>query len=378
MRIAFLGHKRIPSREGGVEVVVGELATRMAELGHDVTVYNRSSRRADGTGSGCSDDEYQDSIYNGVHIKYVPTVDIRGIAALTASFEAMKLAVEGHPDVIHVHAEGPCASIGIAKRAGIRTVATIHGLDWKRAKWGRLASSWIKHGERVAAKSADEIIVLSEEIRRYFEKTYNRKTHYIENGVDLAPVVPPNIIFEKYNLIKNSYILYLGRIVPEKGLHYLIDAFIGLDTGCKLIIAGGPSDSKGYYESVKRKSEKDSRIQFIGHVDGNELAELYSNALFFVLPSDLEGMPMSLLEAMSYGQCCLTSDIPECADVIAGCGLTFARSDVKDLRRRLGILLHNGDFRLDCGLRARQRVLASYNWDSVVARTLEVYRGESA
>lgn len=165
MKIAMLGHKRMPSREGGVEVVVTELATRMAALGHDVTVYNRGGHNV----AGAQFDARPVSWYQGVHIKTVRTLDVRGLAALTSSFTATKAALADKPDLIHFHAEGPCACIGMARRAGVRTIATIHGLDWQRAKWGKLASTYIRHGESVAAHQADEIIVLSKNMRDYFQ-----------------------------------------------------------------------------------------------------------------------------------------------------------------------------------------------------------------
>ncbi len=230
LKIAMLGHKRIPSREGGVEVVVEELATRMAALGHDVTVYNRAGHNVAGSEFDERANRGGDYEYHGVHIKTVQTLDIRGAAALTSSYFATKVAIADKPDVIHFHAEGPSAMIGMAKHAGIRSVATIHGLDWQRAKWGWLASRYLKHGEQAAATKADEIIVLSRSVQRYFEQTYGHKTNFIPNGVSIKEPVNADLITKRYGLTCGSYILFLGRIVPEKGVHYLIEAYKALDT----------------------------------------------------------------------------------------------------------------------------------------------------
>lgn len=181
-----------------------------------------------------------------------------------------------------------------------RCIAIIHGIDWQREKWKNgFGSKYIKFGEKVAVKYADEIIVLSKGVQDYFQKTYGRKTVFIPNGVNRPEVYAPEQIKEKYGLEKEDYILYLGRLVPEKGVHYLIEAFKSIQTDKKLVIAGGASDTDEYMERLKKLAAGDKRIIFTGFVQGRILEELYSNAYVYVLPSDLEGMPLSLLEAMS-------------------------------------------------------------------------------
>ncbi len=361
----------MPSREGGVEVVVKELSTRMVALGHEVTVYSRKGHNA----AGKEYDQEKTCEYKGVAVKQVATFDIKGLAALTSSYFATKAAMEDSPDLIHFHAEGPCAMIPLAKRRGFRTVATIHGLDWQRAKWGKLASAYIKFGEKMAARHADEIIVLSRNVQNYFKTEYGRNTIFIPNGIESHTSVLPDIIKREYDLEKNGYALFLGRIVPEKGLHYLIKAFKGLETNMKLVVAGGSSDSRGYFEEVRKESSSDPRILFTGFIQGQLLEELYSNAAVYILPSDLEGMPMSLLEAMSYGCCCLTSDIEECSTVLENAGLTFPRGDVAALRESLAFLFANKTKLDELGSAAKLRVEANYNWNDVVRRTLDAYLG---
>lgn len=381
MKIAMIGHKRIPSREGGVEIVVEELATRMAARGNRVVAYNRKGHNVAGA-------EFDDTVntsnepfsYRGVRVIPVTTIDAKGMAALSSSFFATLKAIAAKPDVIHYHAEGPCVMLRLAHWAGIRTVATIHGLDWQRAKWGKFASTYLKFGERTAAKCADEVILLSRGVQEYFQRTYGRSTRLIPNGIEPVESVAADLIAKKWGLVKDSYVLFLGRIVPEKGVHYLIDAFKRLDTGKRLVIAGGASDSAEYYESVRKAAGSDPRIVLAGFTQGAELAELYSNAYAYVLPSDLEGMPMSLLEALSYGNCCLTSDIPECADVLKGengvmHGVTFRQGDVDDLAARLQELLDHPDTVAAFGKDAAAYVTGRYNWDKVVQATLKLYRG---
>lgn len=371
MKIAMIGHKRIPSREGGVEIVVEELATRMVKKGHDVTCYNRGGKHVAGTEFS----NRQLKEYKGVTLKKVFTIDKKGLAAMTSSFFATIKALFSKAKVVHYHAEGPCAMMWMIKWfSRKKIIATIHGLDWQRAKWGGFATKYIKFGEKMAVKYADEIIVLSENVKKYFESTYNRETVFIPNGVSEPKILKPELIKEKYNIAKDEYILYLGRMVPEKGIHYLIDAFREIKTDKKLIIAGGASDTDSYYQEIKEKAKNDDRILFTGFVQGQELEELFSNAYIYCLPSDLEGMPLSLLEAMSYGNCCLTSNIDECSEVVEDKGVTFQKSNVEDLKCQLDKLIKDEKLVQKYKSDSKEFILNKYNWDSVVDMTLNLYK----
>lgn len=371
MRIAMIGHKRYGSREGGVEVVVTELARRMAVLGHEVTCYDRSGSDVM-TGDAA---DVRERVVDGVRVVPVRTIDKKGLAALSSSYFATKMAIKDRPDVIHYHAEGPCVPLPLAKHAGIWTVATIHGLDWKRAKWGKLASTYIKMGERAAATKADGLVVLSKSAQSYFEGAYGRTATFIPNGIEPKQPRSANQIKEKWGLDSGSYLLYLGRLVPEKRPELLIEAFRELDTEKRLVIAGGGSDTSEYEASLRDAAQGDPRVLFTGFVSGEPLEELYSNCYTYVLPSDVEGMPMSLLEAMAYGCCCITSDIPECADVLSGNGLTFEKGNADSLAGAMDSVLSNYELAVLYGTGAHDYVASNFNWDSVVERTLAVYGG---
>ncbi len=373
LRIAMLGHKRIPSREGGVEIVVEELATRMVARGHDVVCYNRRGKHVSGR-------EYGTAVgkeHRGVRLKRVLTIDKKGLAAVTASFFATLRAAFGRYDVVHFHAEGSCAFMWLARLFGKRCIVTVHGLDWQREKWkSGFGSKFIRLGERMAVKHAHEIIVLSEGVKNYFFNARARETRFIPNGVSLPEVRPAEYITEQYGLKKDDYILFLGRIVPEKGLRYLIEAFKQVKTDKKLVIAGGSSDTAEFLEEVHALAAGDDRILFTGFVSGRPLEELYSNAYIYTLPSDLEGMPLSLLEAMSYGNCCLTSDIPECAEVVEDKAVTFPRGDVAALTETLQRLCDNPDEVARYQAGAAAFITEKYNWESVVDKTMALYRRE--
>lgn len=226
----------------------------------------------------------------------------------------------------------------------------------------------------MAVKYADEIIVLSSEVKKYFKDTYGRKTRYIPNGVIRPDKIEADLIEKKFGLKKDSYILYLGRIVPEKGEHYLIEAFKDIETNKKLVIAGGSSDTDEYMEQLKQMAEQDDRIVFTGFVQGQLLQELYSNAYVYVLPSDLEGMPLSLLEAMSYGNCCLTSDIKECTEVVGNKAVAFKKSDVKDLQDKLQKLCDDSKLVDNYKDQAADYICKKYDWNEIVDKTLQLYR----
>ena len=370
LRIAVFGQKRL-SREGGVEIVVKELCTRMAQQGCHVTCYNRSGHHV----SGAEYDDIDNTNYEGIRQMCVPTIEKKGLAAVSSSFFAALYSAFGKYDVVHIHAEGPAFFCWIPKLFGKRVVNTIHGLDWDREKWrGSIASKFIRGGEKNAVKYADEIIVLSKGVQDYFKETYGRETHFIPNGVNRPQIREANLITEKFGLKKDSYILFLGRLVPEKGIRYLVEAFKNVKTDKKLVIAGGSSDTDSFMAELKELANGDARILFTGFVQGAMLDELYSNAYIYTLPSDLEGMPLSLLEAMSYGNCCLVSDIPECAEVVEDKALIFKKSDVKDLQEKLQDACDHPE-KVDVHKKqAADFICKKYNWDEVVKETMKLYR----
>lgn len=372
MKIAMIGHKRIPSREGGVEIVVEELSTRLVKEGHQVDAYNRKGKNVQDKNADKENKKLKE--YKGVRIITVPTINQKGIDALLYSILATIKALFGHYDVIHYHAEGPCAMLWLPHLFKIKTVATIHGLDWQRSKWGGLATKYIKFGEKIAAKYADEIIVLSKNVQKYFKDTYNRDTNFIPNGVNKPIIREPKIIKEKYGLEKDNYILFLARIVPEKGLHYLIEAYKQIDTDKKLVIAGGASHTNDYLNKIKEMIKDDNRIIMTGFVQGEELEELYSNCYLYCLPSDVEGMPLSLLEAMSYGNCCLVSSIPENKDVVKNKGIIFQKSNTEDLKNKLNSLLNNFAIIDKIKNDSSEYICSKFNWNDITNKTIKLYK----
>lgn len=356
MKIAIIGHKRIPSREGGIEVVVEELATRLVEKGNEVTVYNRHSKNQ----------EFKQKNYKGIKIIDNFTINKNSLNALIYSFIASIKILFKKYDIIHYHALGPSAMLIIPKffKKKTKIVVTVHGLDWKRAKWNKLASWYLKLGEKIIAKYADDIIVLSENNKKYFKNTYDRETIFIPNGVTKNEKKSPNIIKEKYGLTED-YILFVSRIVPEKGLHYLLEAYDSLKLKYKLVIAGNNKPDDKYYIKIKELASKSKNIIMTGLVDEKILSELYSNASLYVLPSEIEGMSMSLLEAISYECPVLVSDIEENIQ-LAKKENSFKTKDSKDLLMKLEKKLKTPK---------KQNInIDNYDWDIIVNKTLDIYK----
>ena len=369
-RVAMIGHKFIPSRDGGVEVVVSNLAPHLAEIGYDVTCYNRTSRQSRKlrkTGELMRE-------YRGVRLVWVPTVDRRGLAAMTSSVFATIRASFSRADLIHFHTEGPYILCWLPRLFGKKIVVTVHGLDHMRQKWGRFASAYIMQGEKAAVRHAHSIIVLSNGVWAYFREKYGRETVLIPNGIDPAEIRPACEITKQFGLASREYILFLGRLVPEKGIHYLIKAYQMLRTDKKLVIVGGTSDTDDYVRQLYAMAGDSPSIIFTGFQQGAVAEELYSNAYLYVLPSDLEGMPLTLLEAMNYGCCCVTSDIGECVDVMDGCGFSFPRGNTEALREILQDLCDHPDKAEAHRGEARKVVSSKYTWQDITAQTDALYR----
>ena len=340
MRVAVIGHKQIPGRSGGVEVVVEELATRLVSRGVEVTAYNR---RLEGRPSPAT--------YGGVRLVDVFAPDSKKLNAVVYSYLATVRAIASGADVIHYHALGPAASLWLAKLFGKKVVVTVHGLNYKTPKWKGFGAKYIKFGERLAMRRADEVVVLSRSIQDYYRIEYGRECRFLPNGLSMPEGVEDDSCLDRLGLRGRDFLLCVSRLVPGKGLETLIEALKGVETDAELVIAG------------------DSRIRLIGFADKDDLCTLYSAARLFVFPSEAEGMPMALLEAMWFDCPCLVSDIPENVEVLEGYGETFPVGDVATLRIKLQSACNAWPAREDM----RGVVAASHDWEKIADETLRIY-----
>ena len=369
MKIAYIGQKGIPAGFGGVDFHVEELSKRLVQKGHRVYVYVRNWH---------TDRNLKE--YCGVRLVHTTTIRTKHldtpVHSLTSSFDS----IFQDYDIVHYHALGPTIFCWLPRFLPGKVVATIHGLDWQRGKWGSFAKVFLKFTERTATYIPDKTIVVSKSQKEYFKRKYRRECIYIPNGVNIPRAkARSRIIKEKYGLSGEDYLLWMGRLTPEKRVDWLIKAFKEIKSkvlSLKLVVAGGSSATDDYVRGLKKLAGDGERIIFTGYVSGQEKEELFINALLFILPSYLEGLPIVLLEAMSYRLPCLVSDIPPHKEVISEGmdGFIFQSYDFSDLVKKLGRLLQNPDRLRNIGENARRKVEKEYNWDEVARKTENVYK----
>jgi len=358
MRIAMIGQKGLPATYGGIEKHVEEISTRLVSRGHQVVVYSRYHY------------SHRKGVYKGVRIIPLPSVNTKHLDTATHCFLSTIESMFRRFDVVHFHALGPSVFAAVPRLKNVRTIVTVHGLDWEREKWGPVASWFLKRCEYPALHFPDRTIVVSRTLQKYFQWKYSLEPVFIPNGTQVPQPAPPNKI-RRMDLAEGRYILFVGRLVPEKGCHFLLEAFRGVKTDARLVMVGGGSHSDDYVARLRRVA--DERVIMPGFITGELLRELWSNAYLVVQPSTMEGLSISLLEALSYGNCVLMSDIPENVEVSGGSAVTFRSKDVEDLREKLQSLLNDEPLVRRYGEMARKHVLEQYDWEKVVDSTEQLY-----
>ncbi len=364
LRIAMIGQKGLPATYGGIERHVEEIARRLVDRGHHLTVYARPHySKLHGE-------------YHGIRLLRLPSLNTKHLDTATHTGAAALDALLRRFDIVHFHALGPSVFSLLPRLRGQKSVVTIHGLDWERQKWGRFASWVLRQCEYPALHFPSRTIVVSRTLAAYFEKKYGMLPDVIPNGT-ADPVYRPIGKLRRYGLDEGRYVLFVGRLVPEKGCHYLLEAFSrlaanGAAPDVKLVVAGGSSFSDDYVASLK--SYASPRILFLDYVYGDLLEELWSNAYLVVHPSTLEGLSLSLLEALSYGRCVLTSDIPENLEAVGETAVPFKSADVEDLTAKMKDLLQHPEVVHTYEEKSRRLVQERFSWDHVVDRVERVYR----
>jgi glycosyltransferase involved in cell wall biosynthesis len=360
MRIAFIAVKGIP-KGGGVEKVTEEIGSRLVARGHDVTVY---SSRDYGTADG---------IYNGMRIITVPSINSKTMHKLSICFNAtLDVLKKRQVDLVHVHAVGPSLFSIFPRLVGIPTVVQTHGVEWQRDKWGIVGRTFFKLSDYTVVYFPNRATSVSRVQQEYFRGRFGKEVLYIPNGVSPVEQREPRWLLEQ-GIVPGRYVLFAARLVEEKGTHFLIEAFRKLDTDMQLIIAGDAAHSDRYKARLRQLAGDDPRIKFLGFITGIPLEELFGSAYLFCLPSTLEGLPVALLEAMNYGNCCLASDIPENLEALEEYGFTFRNRDSEDLCRVLAKLLADPAGVAAKKNAAREHVRRNYCWDRVTDQMEELY-----
>lgn len=359
MKIAMLGLKGVPC-PGGVETVVEEIGSRLAQRGHEVIVYVRPHY----TPRSLKE-------YRGMRLVNLPSIPTKNFDAITHSFLATCASLGEKPDVVHIHSTGNSIYAGLPRAFGIPTVVTSHGLDWQRAKWGKFARAYLKFTDYTTTSLPNAATAVSRKMQRYYQEKYRRPVTYIPNGANtVQPKMPEEIL--KLGLTGGDYIFFASRLVPEKGCHYLLEAYRSIRRpGRKLVIAGDGSYGDAYAAELKKFAGEE--ILFLGFIKGRLLEELLSNAYFYVLPSEIEGLSAGLIEAMSYGNCVLVSDIEENLEVVGDGGVTFQSRNVDDLREKIELLIRDESLVGSYREKARKIACDRFNWERVTDQYERLY-----
>lgn len=366
MRIAYIGQKGIPCRSGGVEKHVEDLATRMASRGHEVFVYARKYYVAE-----------QPRAFRGVNLIYTPTIYTKHLDAITHTFTSTIHALFQGYDIIHYHAIGPAFLSFIPRWLLWRTkvVATFHCQDWAHKKWNKFAQACLKAGAWVSVHVPHKTIAISRLLQEYCAVQYGKEVDYIPYGVSEAKECPPRLIAKHYNLKKDSYILAVSRLVRHKQIHTLIKAFRDVDTDKKLVIVGGSSFTDQYAAQLKKLAVADPRVILTGEQSGQIMVEFFSNAYAFSQPSESEGLPIAVLEAMSYGLGVVASDIPEHLEGAGQTAIYFHKNDQADLREQLQRIIDDPKLTALRGAQAQKRVRRYFHCDNLIEQVEQLYQG---
>jgi glycosyltransferase involved in cell wall biosynthesis len=350
LQVAFIGGRGVVSKYSGIEAYYEEVGKRLAEMGHEVTVYCRTyftPPRAE---------------HRGMRIVRLPTIRSKHLETVVHTALSTVHVLFSPCNIVHYHALGPALFSFIPRLFGKKTVVTVQGLDWQRKKWGRLAAMVLRLGEQAAIRLPSATMVVSRTLEQYYRTRYDADTFYVPNGATVRERREVSHLHD-WGLEPGNYILFLGRFSPEKNCHLLIEAYEKLNTTVKLVMAGGSSYSDAYIDSLR--SHQSDHVRMLDWVSGEALDDLLTNAMLFVLPSDLEGLSLALLDAMGAGVCVLTSDIPENCEVVDGAGFTFKRGDIADLERMLRLLISDREVREFAATAARERVRERYLWPQI-------------
>ncbi|MFA6171744.1 MAG: glycosyltransferase family 4 protein [Patescibacteria group bacterium] len=365
MKIAFIGQKGMPAKGGGVEKHVEELSIRLVKRGHEAIVYTRTNYTERKLGA-----------YKGVKLVSLPNIKTKSLDAITHTFMAcLDVIFRKDIDIVHFHSIGPSSLIWLIKifKPGTPIVATFHSQCYLHKKWGLFARLYLKFGEYSCCKFADKVIAISESLKKRTAEEYNVLSEYIPNAVMMRKKKLPKIIKAKWGLDKDGYILSVSRLVPVKGIHYIIGAYNELKTNKKLVIAGDGAFNGEYIGELERKSGGNEKIIFTGNLSGRELDELYSNACLFVQASEVEGLSIALLEAMSFDLPVLVSDIRGNLDALGGRGLTFINKNTDDLKEKIKFALANPKVIHKLAKEAKKRVVKHYDWEENIEDVISVY-----
>jgi glycosyltransferase involved in cell wall biosynthesis len=354
MRIAIIGIRGVPANFGGSETAVEEIGTRLVERGHEITVYCRQHNES----------IRHQKFYRGMRRVILPSINTLNLDLMTHTFLSLIQLINERFDVVHFHGVGNALLFPLFKLTGkgAKSLLIVDGPDWKRPKWGRLARLAFRASFPAAVRWSDEIIADNKQVQHLIWEKYQRKTPLVGYGADLDRP-RSDVALKKYGLEPNQYILQVAAIVPDKGVHTLVEAYEKLDTELPLVIVGDTPYMTEYKARVR--STRDPRIKFLGYIYGKQYRELVANCYLYIHPLLVDGTSPALLQAMAYGCCIIASDLSEINGSLAETGPRFKAGSSDELRKQMALLLDDPEQAREFGRMARQRIKDYFSWDQV-------------
>lgn len=364
IKISMLGIRGLPPRYGGSETCVDELCKRLNHK-YDITVFCRNNRISKKLKE-----------YSGAKLIYISSIDTKNLDTITHSFlSVLYILFNNTSDIIHFHGAGNSLLFPLLFLSKKKLIVTVDGADWERKKWGKTAKLFLKISAFFSVKFADIVVAdstVAENIYKNKFPKYKEKIIYIPYGANIEEIEDDDEILKKYNLSKNKYILFVGRLIPEKGVHHLIEAFKKVDTKLNLVIVGDNKYDKEYVEKLKNSG--DNRVIFTGFIFGEKFKMILKNCIFYVQPSEVEGTSPMLLTAMGYGKCVIVNGIPENISTIGAAGIYYKKNDIKDLKDKIELLLNNNNLINEYGKKALERISSDFSWDKVAEDYYYLYK----
>lgn len=364
LRIAAFGFRSLPPSEGsaGADKFALELFPRIGNRGHSVVVYNRQYPNK----------EVAKKSYHNITIKTFSTTKKQGFDTLLHSFKCTwDIIVNNTADIIHIQNGGNSIWALPLRLFGKKVFISQDGVDWKRNKWSWYAKLYLKFSAYLTAWIPNQVIFDNVIAKNLFEERFNKKFEFIPFGSEVSPVEEDNAILEKYQVSKGGYYLFVGRFIPDKGLHYLIPAFIQAQTDKKLILIGGSPNPSPYDEQLK--SMANDQVVFGGFAYGDDVIRLMRNCYCYIQPSDVEGLSPVVLTVMGLGVPLIVSDIEENIYAVEDTATTFKKGDIASLASQIKYAENNHAYILDLSERAQKRALQQFNWDKVTEDHIRVF-----
>ena len=360
MKIAYVGTMGIPASYGGFETCVEEVATRLAKKGHEVTVY-----------CGYRNQKILAKSYKNVQLEYVPCLKNKFLDFPFRALMSTLDVLHRNFDIVHFFGSDAWPFTILPRILFSKSVLTLDGLVWNRTSYPIWVRKILRSTARFALCLPQLAIVDSKSVQDWYRKNFGRFPIYVPYGANIDLTEPDQTILKKRNLRNKKYILFVGRLVHEKGVHHLVEAFKGIKTDLELVIIGGNPYDKEYELSLRKNANKNTK--FLGYVYGREYENICKGAYIYVTPSELEGTSPALLTAMALGKCVLVSDIPENLETIGNAGFSFKNGNSADLREKLRFLLANPETVNKIQMKAIDRIGKYYDWNIITNQVEKIY-----